>query len=206
MNGSFRQSMTWLHTWVGLIFCWLLYFMFITGTLGYFDTEIDQWMKPEVKAEQATPLTESIRVAQTYLEREAAGADRWFIDPANGRESLNLRVFWQEAPVEGEEGPPVRGNKHLDIETGEELDESVRATGGGQVLYRMHYALHYIPFDIAYQFIGLVTLLMFVGLITGIVAHKKIFKDFFTFRASKGQRSWLDMHNLLSVSTLPFQL
>ncbi|MEM7278599.1 MAG: PepSY-associated TM helix domain-containing protein, partial [Pseudomonadota bacterium] len=51
-----------------------------------------------------------------------------------------------------------------------------------------------------------ITLIMFVAMITGIIAHKKIFKDFFTFRPRKGQRSWLDMHNLLSVTTLPFQL
>ncbi|MEM9335787.1 MAG: PepSY-associated TM helix domain-containing protein, partial [Pseudomonadota bacterium] len=47
MKGGFRQSMTWLHTWTGLLFCWILYFMFVTGTLGYFDTEIDHWMAPE---------------------------------------------------------------------------------------------------------------------------------------------------------------
>ncbi|MEM7277955.1 MAG: PepSY-associated TM helix domain-containing protein, partial [Pseudomonadota bacterium] len=43
MIGSFRQSMTWLHTWFGIVVCWLLYFMFITGTTGYFDEEIDAW-------------------------------------------------------------------------------------------------------------------------------------------------------------------
>jgi uncharacterized iron-regulated membrane protein len=36
--------------------------------------------------------------------------------------------------------------------------------------------------------------------------HKKIFTDFFTFRHGKGQRSWLDAHNAVSVFSLPFQL
>jgi hypothetical protein len=36
------------------------------------------------------------------------------------------------------------------------------------------------------------------------VAHKKIFIDFFTFRPRKGQRSWLDFHNIVSVTALPF--
>lgn len=36
-----------LHTWVGVLFGWLLYFMFVTGTAGYLDTEIDRWMRPE---------------------------------------------------------------------------------------------------------------------------------------------------------------
>jgi hypothetical protein len=47
---------------------------------------------------------------------------------------------------------------------------------------------------------------MFVALITGIITHKKIFKDFFTFRPRKGQRSWLDGHNAVGVLALPFHL
>lgn len=47
---------------------------------------------------------------------------------------------------------------------------------------------------------------MLVASITGIVVHKKIFIDMFTFRPGKGQRSWLDAHNLSSVLALPFML
>ena len=49
-------------------------------------------------------------------------------------------------------------------------------------------------------------MLMFVALISGIITHKKIFTDFFTFRPRKGQRSWLDFHNVSSVLALPFFL
>jgi len=46
---------------------------------------------------------------------------------------------------------------------------------------------------------------MLVAMVSGVVTHKRIFKDFFTFRAKKGQRSWLDAHNATAVLTLPFQ-
>src|SRR5690606_8462509 len=36
--------------------------------------------------------------------------------------------------------------------------------------------------------------------------HKKIFKDFFTFRPGKGQRSWLDAHNATAIFALPFHI
>ena len=36
-----RQSMSWLHTWSGLLLGWLLYAVFFTGTLSYFVDEID---------------------------------------------------------------------------------------------------------------------------------------------------------------------
>jgi uncharacterized iron-regulated membrane protein len=70
----------------------------------------------------------------------------------------------------------------------------------------MHYSLHYLPESWSNYIVGVCALFMLVAMISGIVVHKKFFKDFFTFRPSKGQRSWLDGHNLLSVSALPFHL
>jgi hypothetical protein len=47
---------------------------------------------------------------------------------------------------------------------------------------------------------------MFVAIISGVITHKKIFTDFFTFRPRKGQRSWLDAHNATAVLALPFHI
>lgn len=33
---GFRQANAWLHTWVGLLLGWLLYAVFLTGTLSFF--------------------------------------------------------------------------------------------------------------------------------------------------------------------------
>ena len=46
---------------------------------------------------------------------------------------------------------------------------------------------------------------MLVALVSGVIIHRRIFCDFFTFRPGKRQRSWLDAHNALSVLTLPYQ-
>ncbi len=205
MIGTFRQSMTWLHTWAGLVLCWIMYFMFVTGTLGYFDTEIDHWMEPEIAALDQTSRDERIATGLNYLEENASGASNWWVYFEINREQPHLSVYWT-LPPEEEGGENEYGDVRLHQVTGEPLDDIARETGGGQLLYRMHYLLHYIDRDIGYRFIGIVTLIMFVGMITGIIAHKKIFKDFFTFRPKKGQRSWLDMHNLMSVTSLPFQL
>ncbi|MEM7217303.1 MAG: PepSY-associated TM helix domain-containing protein [Pseudomonadota bacterium] len=203
MNGAFRQSMTWLHTWSGIVVVWLLYFMFVTGTIGYFDDEVDRWMKPEQGPSAQMPIEAGLEAAQTRLEDIAAGADRWFIYPTIKRSNPHLSTFWQMPTVEGED--VVRGDEELDPTTAQPFTPAARDTGGGQVLYRMHYLLHYLPGRSGYYIMAIVTMFMFVGLMTGVVAHKKIFKDFFTFRWARGQRSWLDLHNLASVATLPFQ-
>lgn len=198
MQSSFRQSMTWLHTWAGLVFCWVLYFIFITGTVGYFDTEIDQWMQPELHRGKPVEAVKQVAIAEAWLTKHAPHADEWFIFPRNKRETLylNARAF-----TKGKESI----EQSFNAETGEPLAKA-RETGGGETLYRMHYVLHYIPGKIAYRLVGVMTFLMFLGLITGIIIHKKIFADFFTFRPRKFKRTWLDLHNLLSVTSLPFQL
>ena len=48
MKGSFFRSMTWLHTWVGLLVCWLLYLIFFAGTLSFFRDEMSIWSQPAV--------------------------------------------------------------------------------------------------------------------------------------------------------------
>ena len=50
MKDGFRQSMAALHTWTGLLFGWLLFAMFVTGTAAYFQEEISRWMRPELVA------------------------------------------------------------------------------------------------------------------------------------------------------------
>jgi hypothetical protein len=44
--------------------------------------------------------------------------------------------------------------------------------------------------------------------VTGVVVHKRIFKDFFVFRpgARSSQRKWLDAHNVLGVLPFPFHV
>lgn len=201
MKNSFHQSMAWVHVWGGLVVGWILFFIFVTGTLGYFDTEIDRWMKPELMPDKA-PMAQALEVAEARLQKQAPNAVRWFISPPSNRDTPNLRIFWEMPGENGKRGPT--GNELLNSTTGEPV--VARETGGGQALYRMHYALHYLPKDLAYWIVGICSMFMLLAIITGIIIHKKIFKDFFTFRAKKGPRSWLDMHNLLSVVALPFHL
>lgn len=204
MNDTFRQSMAWLHTWAGLVLSWVLYFMFITGTAGYFNHEITHWMQPEVPfANTSISQTSMLSMAERRLNQIAAEAPTWFVDFPTGRDNA-LSIWWQDLADEttGQEGE--WRNEILDPQTGELIE--ARKTGGGELLYQMHYALYYIPTTMAYWLTSLSAMFMLMALITGIIIHKKIFKDFFTFRSGKKQRSWLDMHNVFSVLPLPFHL
>ena len=211
MKEGFRQCMAWLHTWVGLVVGWVLFFVFVTGTAGYFAYEIDRWMRPELPlAVDAPPVQpqQAAALAQAYLQAHAPLAQDWSVQLPGQRGSSSLGVSWREPPAEGK--PGVRGRfvrRTLDPATGEAAAEpAVRKTGGGHLLYRMHYMLHYAQYDVAIRLVGACTMLMLLAIVTGVVTHKKIFADFFTFRPGKGQRSWLDAHNAVSVMALPFLL
>lgn len=202
-HGAFRQSMTWLHTWTGLVFSLVLYFVFITGAVGYFNYEIDLWMQPEAPAEY--PSTPASALAQTgfdYLQVAAPDSTRQFVTLPMERGNGLVRVFATLKQPREDGATSLR--EQIDGATGQPVD--LRDTGGGNALYRMHYRLHYLPYTTAIYIVGVATLFMLLALVTGIVVHKKIFADFFTLRLYKGQRSWLDGHNMSSVLALPFML
>lgn len=82
----------------------------------------------------------------------------------------------------------------------------VRDTFGGDFLYRLHYELHMPPVW-GRWLVGAATMAMLVTLISGVITHRRIFADFFTFRPKKGgRRAWLDAHNILGVPALPYHL
>ncbi|XVJ49815.1 PepSY-associated TM helix domain-containing protein (plasmid) [Pseudomonas sp. UBT] len=199
MKEGFRQAMAWLHTWAGLIFGWLLFAIFLTGTLSYFKDEMTHWMQPEVRA---YPLDDarSLAAAQTYLQQQAPNAARWFITLPDSRDP-GLSVMWQDKLDPGKRGNFI--HKVLDPVTGQPVQ--ARESTGGEFFYRFHFQLQ-MPYPWGRWLSTIAAMVMFVALITGIITHKKIFKDFFTFRPRKGQRSWLDGHNAVGVLVLPFHL
>ena len=203
MKGGLRQSMAWLHTWTGLPVGWVLFFIFLTGTLGYFDSEIDQWMRPEAPLAPPT-LTQAdgLALGLTRLEQVAPHASRWTVFPPSGHDVPHVTINWSGGT--GAAGGPQRRSETLDAATGGPF--RTRATGGGQTLYQLHYTLYYLPAAAARWLVGVCSMLMLVAIVSGVITHKRIFADFFTFRPRQGQRSWLDFHNLLSVTALPFHL
>lgn len=199
--------MAWLHTWSGLIPGWVLYFVFVTGTVGYFYVEVDRWMRPEQPLNTGHWPRESREMlsrADAYLRKVAPDSREWRIFLPAGRYNSELRVGWLSPPGEGH--GEVLNSRVFDPVTGSFAEVVARDTGGGHEFYRMHWKLRYVAQISGIWIVGVCTMMMFVTIISGIVTHKKIFRDFFTFRRGTGQRSWLDAHNIASVTALPFML
>ncbi|ALG72633.1 peptidase [Azospirillum thiophilum] len=195
-----RQSMSGLHSWTGLLLGWILYAMFLTGTVAYFKDELSQWMRPELAHQTEVPDPASVaqRIADE-LAGVAPGSPQWSMRLPDARNN-SVYAFWRTAPrTPGQRG---FGEGYFDPATGRTV--SARDTMGGDFFYRFHFQFHYMPVLWGRWIAGAAAMFMLVAIVSGVITHKKIFVDFFTFRWGKGQRSWLDAHNALSVFGLPF--
>lgn len=188
--------MAGLHTWAGVLAGWLLYAIFVTGGISYFRDELTQWLRPEIPARPAMlDQAETARRALAALAQHAGGAERWQIILPGARSNV-IEAAWES------------GDNHqralLNPASGALLQP--RDTEGGEFFYYLHFSLHYLPGTLGRWIVGLCAMMALVVMVSGIIVHRRIFSDFFTFRPGKGQRSWLDAHNVGSVLGLPFHL
>lgn len=198
MKDGFRQQMAWLHTWWGLTAGWLLCAIFLTGTLAVFRQPITQWMeaRPVVQSTVGGDRTAVLRAATAHLEANAGKARFWRIElPGDDSDHGGpVLLAWQGG-----------GQAALDPATGALLTGDLarsRKTEGGRHFMSFHYMLQ--ADTPGYWLVGWASMCMLVALVSGVVVHRRIFQDFFTFRPGKGQRSWLDAHNATAVLALPF--
>lgn len=194
-----RQAMSWFHTWSGLLLGWLLYAVFLTGTLSFFVDELNAWMRPELH--RSVPQPDTAQRAIDGIARLAPGASTWTIGLPTERQNA-VEASWRKPDAAAGRAGTERAM--LDAATGEPI--TVRDTRAGSFLYRFHFELHAMPRVWGRWIVGIATMVMFAAIISGVVTHKKIFVDFFTFRRNKGQRSWLDAHNATAVLALPLHI
>lgn len=208
MSKGIRQSQSTLHTWSGLLLGWILFLVFLTGTVAFWREGLNRYMRPELAR-----IEEPMRVlggAQRFLARKAPDAKNWFIAMPNAQVP-GAQVTWQPQPKKGERGGRRsgggRGRRDNQALIGADgTPTTARDTRGGEFFYRFHFDLYYLPVIWSRWLVGFASVMMLVAILTGIVTHKKIFRDFFTLRRNKGQRSWLDGHNATAVLALPFHL
>lgn len=210
---GYRVILSDVHTWFGLLLGWLLFTIFLMGTVSYFNNELTAWMQPEIptvsqqisptssqsqNAVSSTDVPEPFSVAIAHLQATQANAKNWFITKGPTSTSNEQRLHITTSSEE------ERLRYQFDTQT--QAIYTPRETAGGNFFYRMHFDLHYMSVIWARIIVGIASMMMLIAIITGIIIHKKIFVDFFTFRWGKGQRSWLDAHNTFSVLPLPFHI
>lgn len=191
-----RQAMDSLHTWLGLAFGTLLYLVFFMGTLSVFDHEIDRWMLPETRIEAPASVSFE-RHFRPHLQRLGSDASLWNAFWPQPREPL-ARLYWQT------DDNFLDGRLNVDTAT---LLPQPGSLGGSGFFFPFHYSFHIHWLDIGYWLLAVVSIGMLAALVSGVIIHRKLWGEFFTFRPDRSlPRAVLDIHNLTSIMLLPFHL
>lgn len=230
MLNNFRMSMAWVHTWFGLALGFILMVCFFFGSLSVFDREIDRWALPETRfdAQPMPSVDHMLSKVWTQVQPDAAEYAQQMPllhDPAKGPmtppSGLVPDEYWAYTThrdpvlmVGAAFNPPhpkdpkghnhIHGRATVDPRSGQLMDAGSLKVGS-EFFYPMHYSLHWQWKNAGIFLVGLAGLIMLAALVTGVVMHRKFFREFFTFRPWKHiQRSTLDLHNLTGVAALPF--
>lgn len=223
MFQQWRHTMAWLHTWFGLALGLVLMVVFFFGSLSVFDREIDRWAIPETRYEpqpmpsfdkMLKPIFENIQPNAVERAAVAGLADgplparfdtprSWGAYTTHRDPVLSLFIGY-EVPNAKDHETAVWANRTIDPRTGVALPDDRLKVGSG-FFYPLHYSLTIEWKQVGYWIVGFAALMMLMALVTGVIMHRKIFRELFTFRPKKStQRSMLDLHNLTGVAALPF--
>ncbi|QBE61703.1 PepSY-associated TM helix domain-containing protein [Pseudoduganella lutea] len=206
MGSTFGKSMAWLHTWAGVVLGAVLFAVFWTGTLILYWGEIDQWMMPDTRlapvsvtatatATAAAPVSLD-RAARLVLPLLPRDATQWRIDLPTSR--TPVAAFSYRLPG-GEEHTRLVDPLRYRLLPEQGTD------GASGFLVPLHYSLHLSWRGTGKWLVGLAGMAMLALLASGIVIHRKLVAQLFTFRPRKRlPRSALDLHNLSGVLLLPF--
>lgn len=199
MRWTLRDAMQWAHTWGGVAVGLLLMVAFLMGSIAVFDRELDRWMMPGTRLQTPAEPVSLDRVVLPLVQQAAPTNGQvlqWLADLPDARDpSLALVI----------DGRPFgRLLRLADPNTGAFLADP-GTLGATRFFYPLHYNLHLRVANLGAWLIGLAGMVMLACIVSGVIIHARLFKDFFTFRPGKNlQRSVLDLHNLMGVLALPF--
>ncbi|MEY4544344.1 MAG: hypothetical protein RL685_539 [Pseudomonadota bacterium] len=184
--------MTLFHSWAGLVLGGVLFAAFWMGTLSVFDCEIDRWMMPTTRLAPA-PLASLDEMLAGRLA--AQRGDDCVVSLPSARSPILVLDCGDASSM-----LPLQ----IDPATGRELPPS-RTLGASGFIVPFHFSLQLGRAGM--WLIGFAAMGMLALLASGVIIHRRIVRDLFTFRPRKALlRSSLDLHAVSGVLALPFHV
>lgn len=183
-----------LHAWTGVVAGLVLYVMFVAGAITLFHAPLETWEEPLT---QCPPAAETLdqSLARVLAAQGSTPEDLWFYPPREGRGepcfSHHDGAAWRTACLDSRTGHLVPEREHL-----------------AHFLYRLHFLWHDLTGRALYYVAGLLSVGLLLALVTGVLIHlKDLVRQLHRFRPDGSRRVlWSDMHKVLGVMGLPFQL
>ncbi|WP_372931290.1 PepSY-associated TM helix domain-containing protein, partial [Shewanella putrefaciens] len=198
-----------IHTWTGIIAGIVLFIGFYAGALTMFKGAIEAWSTPpaltlpQVPTEKLDDLVTQVLArddkAKTgfrlSLHDEHQSPMTWYQQGSERELSMSNQI-WHASLDE-------QGQLLTQLSTPSELAELV------DQLHRTAGIAGEVGHDQAGVYVlGVAAFLYFLALVSGVIfLLPSLTKTFFALRKNKGEnRFWLDVHNLIGITSLPFHL
>jgi uncharacterized iron-regulated membrane protein len=183
------------HSALGLAFAALIYLVCFSGTVAVLLNEFKRWEQPE------TPVMTRVEPAAIQLATEEA------LTRHKGSEHLYLYVPTEDLPrfTMWVDAPDVKDKPQYTVNADGDLTGQVRVPWS-EFMVAMHVYLH-LPQSWGMFVVGLTGVALLSSLISGVLAHPRVFKDAFHFRWGGSKRlQEADLHNRIGVWALPFHV
>ena len=204
-----------LHTWVGISSGILLFICFMAGGLSMFQHEISKWATPPAQSLNTIEINQYNDLVRK-VQAEHPETLKSFQLNLDSAEFHYAPMQWK-APVENrdaDEGIDLHQNAMLaSLNADGSLQvEQENLSKLGWLIEQLHETAG-IPGSLGHHMLGvyimgIVAVLYFLALMTGlIVLLPTLVKDYFAIRAGKNKkRFWLDAHNVIGITSLPFHI
>lgn len=187
------------HSALGLAFAAAIYLVCLTGTVAVFAQEFERWEHPAAPhLNEPSPAAVQQALAGA-IARNGGPAEHAYIQmPTPALPLLSAHVeAGHDSGAEGYRGWIADENGNL-MESGQ--------SPWTLFITRLHINLH-LPQTWGVFLVGLTGVALLSSLISGILAHPRIFRDAFYLRIGGSRRlQEADLHNRLGVWALPFHV
>lgn len=183
------------HSGLGLAFAAILYLVCLTGTVAVFTNEFQRWENPDAPRMEALSADAMQSAYRTAMARAGGPVEHVLImTPKEDRPWPMLRIDTED------------GTQTTWIADAEGHIVGEMRQGWTKFLTRLHINLH-LPQSWGIFIVGLTGVALLSSLISGLLAHPRIFRDAFHLRLGGSRRlQEADLHNRIGVWALPFHI
>jgi hypothetical protein len=205
MRTDILKTYKTLHTWTGLICGIALFICFFAGALTMFEEQLDRWATPP---QQKLPWIEREKLPQLIerLQQEQPQIYKGFTVHVSERENTLAPISWTDrgesqntywyASLDADDNLLVAQREPSQMaDLIDHLHQTAGIPGKGH-----HYYGVYV--------MGAIAILYALALFSGVILLlPTLAKDFFAVRKGKNlKRFWLDTHNVIGITSLPFHI
>lgn len=200
-----------MHTWVGVSAGILLFICFFAGGLSMFQHQISQWSTPQQQVLPAIQPEQYNQLIQQVQEKYPATRQSFLLN-IHSLEHQYAPLIWKES--EHRQGFNLAQQTWLASldSQGQLMTQQVNLSKAGWLIEQLHETAG-IPgmvgrHGLGVYVMGVVAILYFLALMTGLILLlPTLVKDYFAVRPGKNKkRFWLDTHNVVGITSLPFHI